>query len=379
MNKIRIVYYSDAPYYGGAEYYLEVLATGLPRDRFDVRMILRPLDTLDKLRTPLIEAGIEVFEPPESAFPDPAHWTAVYRYLRNSGADVFHVNLPGPYDARLGSIPVLGKMAGIPVVTTEHLPMVRGRWRRRIAKRLSRAFVDLVITVSNTNVTCLDRIHGIRGARVHRIYNGVDLSAYQPAGNGTGARQALGLTDKEKTVAIIGRLDPQKGHDVFLEAAKRVYRAVPDARFLVVGEGSLRESLARTVAQQDMQSVVRFLGYRQDIPAVLEAVDVVVFTSRQEGMPFALLEALAMERPVVATDVHGVSEIVRDGETGRLVEPGGSAAVADAVVELLESPEKARALGRRGRDLVASEFDVGGMIRQTADLYETLVAGQELP
>ncbi len=373
MSRIRIIYYSDAPCYGGAEYYLNVLATGLPRERFDVRVILRPLDTLDPLRRPLLESGVQVFEPPEPCFPNPAHWMSVYRYLRDSGADVFHLNLPGPYDGRMGSIAVLAKMAGVRVVTTEHLPMFKGPWRCQMAKRLSRSSVDLVITVSDTNVTCLERIHGIRGPGVHRVYNGVDLSVYNPNGDREGAREALGLTGEEKAVAIIGRLDPQKGHAMFLEAAERVSRAVPAARFLIIGEGGLKDDLQRAAGERGLASAVRFLGYRDDVPAILQAIDVVVFTSRQEGMPFALLEALAMERPVVATNVHGLSEIIRDGETGRLVEPGASEAAAEAIVELLEFPDKARALGKRGRERVVSEFDRNTMIRRTVDLYESLV------
>ncbi len=373
MDRIKVVFYSDAPYFGGAEYYLHVLAAGLPRDRFDVRLILRPLDTLEKLRRPLQEAGIPLFEPPEPAFPNPSHWTAVYRYLRDIRPHVFHVNLPGPFNGGNGSIPMVGKMAGVPVVTTEHLPMFRGDLPRRLAKNLSRRFVDRVITVSDENVSCLDRIHGIRGTRVRRVYNGVDLSVYRPNGDSSGARKSLGLDAEERAVGIFGRLDPQKGHDVFLAAAQRVLRAVPKARFLILGEGGLEDHLVRTSQNLGIEGAVRFLGYRTDVAAVLGALDVVVFTSRHEGMPFALLEALAMERPVVATNVRGLAEVVRDGETGRLVEPRDVDAVAGAIVDLLESPDTARALGRRGRERVEADFTVEGMICQTAEIYESLV------
>jgi glycosyltransferase involved in cell wall biosynthesis len=374
VRRIKVVYYSDARCYGGAEYYLQVLALHLPRERFEVGMILRPLEGVEKLRRPLVEAGIPVFEPPEPERFRPAHWTAVYRHLRRGRADILHVNLPGPYDGRAGTIAAVGRLAGARVVTTEHLPMWRGPWKRRLAKYLTRGFADAVVTVSDSNVECLERIHGIGRDRVRRIYNGIDLDTYVPGRDRAATRAGLGLADGERAVGIVGRLEFQKGHSYFLDAASQVHRTHPEARFLIVGEGNLRGALERKIRETGLGEVVRFLGYRTDIPQLLDALDVVVFASICEGMPFALLEALAMEKAVVASDVLGLQEVIRSGDTGRLVTPRSGDAIAEALEDLLRRPEEAASLGRRGRRAVEERFRREDMILRTAAVYEGLVA-----
>jgi glycosyltransferase involved in cell wall biosynthesis len=352
VRRITVVYYSDAPFYGGAEHYLRLLATGLARDSFDVHVILRPLETLRDLRVPLEERGIPILDPGEPSLPDPRHWISVYKYLRRVKADIFHVNLPGPYDGLSGSIPVVGKLAGTRVVTTEHLPMVRGRWRRVVAKRVSRCFVDLTITVSESNVCSLTSIHAIPRSAIRRVYNGVDLSRYPANGNARRARHNLGLSDGEKGIGIIGRLAPMKGHQFFLEAARQVHEEMPGTHFFIIGDGWLRRSLEEMARDLGLRTAVHFLGYRKDVPTILEALDVIVLSSTREGMPFVLLEALAMAKPVVATDVYGLGEIVR---------------------EILRSPGNAKAMGATAREVVAKEFSLAEMLCQTAEIYESLI------
>jgi len=180
-------------------------------------------------------------------------------------------------------------------------------------------------------------MHGIRKIPIHRVYNGVDIPRSGVNGDRTGARRALALDDEQKAVGIIGRLDEQKGLHFFLQAAQRVHAEEPEARFFVVGDGALRPSLEAMSMDLGLSDVVRFMGYRRDIPMILRGLDVVVFASLHEGMPFALLEAFAMAKPVVATDVYGLGEVVRDGETGRLVPAKDSDAIADATLDLLGS------------------------------------------
>jgi glycosyltransferase involved in cell wall biosynthesis len=372
-SRITVVYYSDAPFYGGAEYYLYLLAAGLPRERFDVHVILPSLDTLEDLRRPLLEAGITLFDPGRPGWSNPRHWISVYRYLRDVRANVFHVNLPGPYDGQEGTIPVVGRIAGVRVVTTEHLPMVHGPWRRVLAKRLTHPFVDLTLTVSDSNVRLLTDLHGIPGGAVRRVYNGIDVSRYQANGDPGPARASLGLGPGEKAVGITGRLAPMKGHRFFLEAARKIHSEIPETRFFIVGDGWLRSSLEDLARELEIDSVVNFLGHRKDIPEILRALDLLVVSSLREGMPFGLLEALAMAKPVVAADVYGLGELVRDGETGRLVPKEDSGAIAGAAIQLLKSPETSDTLGRQARALVEQEFSLAGMIRQTAEIYESLL------
>ena len=143
-------------------------------------------------------------------------------------------------------------------------------------------------------------------------------------------------------VAIVARLVPIKAHEVFLRAARLVCAALPSSQFLVVGDGERREALEALTAELGLGASVRFLGWRRDLERVYADAWVVALTSRNEGSPVSLIEAMAAERPVVATRVGGVPDLVEDGVTGCLVAPGDPEALAEALVALLQDPSAAR-------------------------------------
>jgi glycosyltransferase involved in cell wall biosynthesis len=187
------------------------------------------------------------------------------------------------------------------------------------------------------------------------------------------ARARLLVPNLGPVVGIVGRLVPIKDHDTFLRAAAIVARDRPDVRFVVAGDGTERPRLERLAAEL-LGDRARFLGWVDDLPALYAAMDVVVLTSRNEGTPVALIEAHAANRPVVATRVGGVPDVVEDGRTGLLAPPGDAAAVAAAISSVLDAPNLARTLARRGRE-ASARFSLDRLADDLAELYAALLEG----
>ena len=175
-------------------------------------------------------------------------------------------------------------------------------------------------------------------------------------------------------ISIVGRLQAVKGHRVFLESARQVLAKRADARFWIVGDGELRADLEAAASSLGLRDAVEFLGYRNDADALMAASDVVVSCSSYEAFARCVTEALALARPVVATAVGGIPEIIRDGETGILVPPGDPQAMATAILRLLDDPGLAARLGSAGRAFVAEHLTIEAQASALASLYREVLA-----
>jgi glycosyltransferase involved in cell wall biosynthesis len=220
------------------------------------------------------------------------------------------------------------------------------------------------------------------GEHVYTIPDGIDLERFNPRVSGTRIRRELGVTDSERLVGFVARLDPWKGADVFVRAAAEVSRARKNTKFLVCG-GELPgyEPYAKDLRQlaQDLGIEDRVLftewKYRlDDIPEVMAALEVLVHTSiRPEPFGLVLVEAMATSKPVVAADDGGVREVVEPGATALLARPGDHQGVAAAVLEILSDPARAAAMGKAGRARAERLFEVGAYVRRVEAVYEELL------
>jgi glycosyltransferase involved in cell wall biosynthesis len=206
------------------------------------------------------------------------------------------------------------------------------------------------------------------------VPNGRDLSTFRPGVGREALRKELGLDRTVPLVGVVGRLEPQKGHAYLFEAWPSIVAEFPDARLLVVGDGSLRPRLEARAQELGVAGSVLFAGFRADIPRVLDAIDVLALPSLYEGMPLTAIEASAMGRPVVATAVDGTPEVIREARTGRLVPPADPGALSRAIRGVLRDPLGAARMGRAGRDFVIDRFDVHRHVAATARVYRA-VAG----
>ncbi len=223
--------------------------------------------------------------------------------------------------------------------------------------------VDRILTVSdfireNVLQTC-----PVRPEQVFTLRNGLELEKYQPeAGLPAEIRPELGIDPGAAVVGVVGRLTPKKGHKEFLYAAKEISKAAPGQLcFLIVGgashgEEAYGQEIRKLVAELGLQEQVRFTGHRRDIPRVMAAIDILVFPSYAESFGNILLEAMAMQLPVIAFNSGAVPEIVVDGQTGLLTPPLEVEPIVEKVLELLDAPHRRRRLGQAGRRRVETHF-----------------------
>jgi len=234
-------------------------------------------------------------------------------------------------------------------------------------------FADWAVSNSEAGRKYLIKRH-INPSRIKVIHNGLNLSrlSYDKE-DVEQVRQKLGVPPEGKVVGVMASLFPVKDHVIFLRAAAIINQTMPHTRFALLGDGPLRSYLENLSQELGLASKVIFFGEQQNVGTYLSTFDMAVLTSRTEGCSNSLLEAMALGKPVVATDVGGIRELVHHGETGLLVPSGNAEAVAGAVLSLIHDPEAARAMGRRAREHVASQFSVEKMVQQYQSLYvETL-------
>jgi glycosyltransferase involved in cell wall biosynthesis len=200
------------------------------------------------------------------------------------------------------------------------------------------------------------------------IPNGVDVDRFAVGDERSRVRQELGIGDATPVVGIVAALRPEKNHELFLCVAALVRREVPDARFVIVGDGDLRAVLEAHAQALGVADAVHFLGNRDDVPRLLAAFDVFLLTSRMEANPVSILEAFAAGKPVVAPRVGSVADSVAEGVSGYLTAPDDAAEACRRVVELLRNPSQASRMGRAGQQAVREHWSLDRMVRGYEDL-----------
>jgi glycosyltransferase involved in cell wall biosynthesis len=261
--------------------------------------------------------------------------------------------------------------AGVPVVISAlhstGWPDAIGRLNR--LSWLTR-WTDAFVGVADAHGRHLIEREGFPSGKVRVILNGVDANRFRPSQDTGPLRCDLGIAQAAPVAGIVAGLRPEKNHELFLRAAARVRRRIPQAEFLVIGDGLERPKLEQITRQLDLTKAVHFLGTRPDIPELLAAIDVFVLTSRMEANPVSILEAMSMGKPVIAPRVGSIGESVIDGVTGFLTEPLDEGQVADRLTQLFADPELARRLGQAGRQAVLDRWSLERMVQG----YEHLIA-----
>ncbi len=218
-------------------------------------------------------------------------------------------------------------------------------------------------------------LEGVPSERVVLVPNGPP----ERARAGTDIRAELGASGTAPLVGVVAGLRAPKALDVLIRAAKDVTQAHPEVRVVLVGEGEERNSLEALVRQLGLEDTVILLGHRSDVPDIIAALDVAVCCSDFEGSPLAVMEYMAAGKPIVATAVGGLPELLRDGMDGLLVPPREPATLAIAISHLLGAREEAQTMGERARLRQQQSFSLGASVRRLEDLYETLLAAKRGP
>ncbi len=230
-----------------------------------------------------------------------------------------------------------------------------------------------IITVSNYVRETMIRKNRIKPEKIISIPTAINLKKFDFKMSGSKVREKLRIDPEVPLVGMIGVIRTEKGHPYFIEAAQRILKVHPKVRFLIVGQEPKGKTIVRRVRELKLEKKILVTGFRPDVPQVLAALDIFTMPSLREALGTALLEALAMKKPVIATRVGGIPEVIIHNQTGLLVPPADSKALARAILELLENKEKAERLGRNGRKLIEEKFSQETMIGKIEDLYRELL------
>ncbi len=368
----RIVYFSDAPYTGGAEKYLFLLASRIDRKRFLPAAIINRNPALDPLRQWMEGSGVTVHEVSlrlPYALGGVGEFITLMRRLKPS---LLHLNLPGPFDSQFSLVAPLARLAGVRcIVSTEHLPMVPTFTKAKILKRFGTRWIDRVITVSEDNRGHLSRIHGVPPGKIRVVHIGIPEPERDAEGD---IRGELNLTRDAILLVIAGKLEERKGHDTLFDALVRLPARV---HLLIVGEGELRPLLERAVAELGIGGRIHFLGRRNDVAAILRCADIMVHPSRMDATPYVIVEALAAGLPVVASNVYGIPELIEDGVSGILVPPEDGSALARAVASLVDDSGRRRRIGEAARSRFEARFTIQTHVRKTVSVYDELIEDKD--
>jgi glycosyltransferase involved in cell wall biosynthesis len=372
-RRIRVLHLITSLERGGAENHLLALMTHA--NRADVEFETAVLCGEGELVPTFRAAGIPVHLLRARSRFDPLALGRLVRLVRERRYDVIHSHL---FRADIYGGLAVGQV-GQPrpfLVSTRHNddrfflnPFIG------IVHYLLSARQDLIIAISD-HVAHFTIARGVRHpGRVRRVYHGLrppDTAVLERAGRRI-REEELGVGPHEFLVGNVGRLAPQKGQRHLIEAMPLLLERVPTAHAVIAGGGDLEAYLRGLAEDLEVQQRVHVLGPRQDVPALMHALDVFAMPSIWEGFGLVLLEAMAAGKPIVASRTATIPEVVLDGETGVLVPPGDAVALADALAGLADAPDLARRLGEAGRERLQKHFSIEKMVGDTETLYRELL------
>ena len=353
---------------GGAEILLRDLSAGLAQRGFRVSV---GYSTPGPLARELSDLGLPVTRLPRLMRVDPVLFGGMIRLMRKDRPQIVHTHLfKSDFHGR-----VAARIAGVPIVVSTLHSVDRWAQNRPLGNLYgwTSRFADRIIAISDD----VKKFHmantAVDGSKFVTIENGVDVQRFVGQRTpGQEVRKEFKLDNSAPVFGIVGRLTPPKDHKVFLQAASVILQSIPRSRFLIVGDGPLRQDLEAYAHELGVQNSVIFTGMRRDIPAVLAALDVLVISSLWEGIPVTLLEAMASALPVVATNVGSIPEVVTE-ETAILVSPSDPAAIAQAGLRLAIDQELRFRMGQAGLKRVTACNSIDAMIDRTTALYAELL------
>lgn len=371
-RKLNIVHVCDHLGWAGSRMHgvKRLFAWMMPRfDRSRFNASLVSLRRKDLSEDTLEQFGIDVTYLGRHKF-DPATYTHLLKVLEDKNADVVHLH---GYGAT-----TFGRMCaarlGIPAILHEHANHTDTPWFQKLADAWLAKYTDVAIAVSQSTAEFTIRARLMPKARTHVVYLGAPLDEFarpRTADEIAEARRALGVPDGAVVVGCVTRLMPSKGNEFLVGAAPAVLAAHPEARFVLVGEGELDAPLRAQAASLGLGERFHFAGFTRDVAAAFSAMDVVVFPSLWEGTPLTAFEALAMGKPIVSTDADGLLDVLQDGRDALVVPKRDSAALAGAILRLIDDRALAARLAEGAR-ATGQRYDIAAFVRKMEQLYVLL-------
>ena len=373
MSKPIILYFQQNSAFGSAETYLSDLAAHISKSDYNVHLVHPAIPELEAGFSPLQHHGITLHQMPAAHYSSNIAQILPFwiQFIISLRPTIIHFNDP----CVVGS--VAAWFARVPIrVMMHHTPELE-RQSSRVGYLMERiAFRSYTRCIFSNQIS---RATGIKRDKLSENQTAIIPFGLQPkwfapidVKQRSQLRAKFGFADKDVIILCPARLSRQKRHDVLLEAARQVLSVAPNSIFLLAGNGELRTEIETLLQALQLGDRVRLLGHISDIIDLMTASDILVLSSDFEGFPYSILEGSACGLPIVSTEVGGVSQSVLNGETGLLVPPGDSDALAAALLKLISDPARRETLGRAGRQRAEQVFTLERMVTDTEALYRTL-------
>ncbi len=370
---MKVLHLIKTLYVGGAELHLLILCQQLKRLGMEiiVAYLHDPIEWgSSRLHTAFERAGIRIVNLRGGAFCDARPINRLVSLLKEERPDILHTHLPRA-DVAGAIVDLIGPP--VPWVCSVHniysrwwsgqraLPVWRLIWRR----------AEAVIAISHAVKDWLAQDMRLSPEKVVVIHYGIDADRFAGVNSDL---EGESVVASKAVIGSAGRLEERKGHDCLIRAMPAILQEIPTASLLIAGNDpwGYGRTLQALIAELKLDAHVQLVGFQDDVPSFLNRVDVFAFASHMEGFGQVIVEAMAAAKPVVASRIAPISEIVQDGQTGLLAEPGNPRDFADAITWLLRHPEEARGMGERGRTRVQNYFSPERMAAETLLLYQRL-------
>jgi len=350
---------------GGAERLVVNLAKAFDKDKFDIAICSLYPKSGTVFERQLEESRIPVYYLGKHKGLDLRMVPRLHRLFRTFKPDIVHTHL---YALRYALIPMIFCRVPARFHTVHSIAQKEVDTLGRIVHHLAFRIGGVIpISISEEVARTVEEVYKVQTSI---IYNGVPIRHFQGAEKVRSIyRKREGIKDSEVVFLHVGRFSPEKNHRLLVEAFAQAMEECSNLKLLLVGDGELRPDIEKIVKKKRLEPNIRFLGSRQDIPELLSTCDIFILSSDWEGAPMTILEAMAAGKPVIATAVGGVPELVKDGVTGILVPPQDIQALSGAMIRLAGDSILREVMGKRGREYALERFDVNLIARQYEELY----------
>jgi len=335
----------------------------------------------DMLNEEASKLGIDNISLNMRGYWDLGAWVKFHHYAKDKQFDLIRTyGLKADIIGRL-----VGKWLHIPVnITSVRSTDPWRKWYHVWLDSFTSQLTDLYLSNSEAGRMAIHHRERIPLSKIVTIHNGIDLTPYVSEMSNTPEirakyRKMFGISPATRVLGIVANLCKMKGHATIIDALPRIQREFPDIKCLFVGRDDLNGVVHRYVREKKLEKAVIFTGMRKDIPEILSMLDLFLLPSLWEGFPTALLEAMAMKKPVVASAVGGIPEMIDSKKTGLLIPPQDPNVLSDAVIWLLNNPDIATALGKAGYERVRQCFSADRLVTETEDIYDRFIMKKRIP
>jgi glycosyltransferase involved in cell wall biosynthesis len=371
---IKILFVIGQLGYGGAERQLVYLASNLDRNKYQV--LVCSLSDNVPLKKELDAAAIETVVIPQVMKPDLTRPLKLFKIAKLFQPDLIHSYL---FVADTWSR-IVGRILNVPVIISERSSQYTEPQIHKILKKLLRSFGDALIANSEEGAKKVLKNCEFEKDVIFIVHNGIDVNQFMFLDKTLIKKDyyQFGLNRNERIIGVVANLKPEKNHEMLLNAFCFIKKRIPNSKLLCIGEGPRKDELVVLSKSLGIEDSVVFAGRRDDIPECLSLMDVLVLPSKWEGCPNVILEAMAANVPVVATDVGGVGEIVKDGKTGWLVQPDDPQELALKIAYVFNNPVLVKSVCKQAYEYVQKNHSIQRLVNKTTIVYEQLSSNNQL-